>query len=73
MSAHRCHAVDCPTPVPPAKLMCLHHWYMVPVVLRHDVWNAYVPGQEIRKDPTPEYLAAADAAIQAVAEKEGKR
>jgi hypothetical protein len=45
---------------------------MVPRRLQADVWNEYEPGQEIRKDPTVEYLDAATAAINAVAAKEGK-
>jgi hypothetical protein len=31
--------------------------------MRDAIWDAYVPGQEIRKDPTPAYLAAARAAV----------
>jgi len=50
--------------------MCKKHWYMVPKVLRDRVWDTYVPGQEIRKDPTSEYLVAANAAIEAVALRE---
>lgn len=68
---HRCHARFCSTSVPPRMLMCTAHWRMVPYRLQTDVWDAYVPGQEVRKDPTPEYLKAARAAINAVAEKEG--
>lgn len=51
-------------------LMCLRHWRMLPMSLRRKVWAAYVPGQEIRKDPTGEYLAAMREAVAAVAEKE---
>lgn len=47
-------------------LMCKRHWLMVPKPLRRDVWRNYRAGQEQRKDPTPEYLAAAKAAIAAV-------
>jgi len=43
---------------------------MVPRDLRAAVWAEYVPGQEIRKDPTREYLEAANAAVRAVAAKE---
>lgn len=53
-------------------LMCSHHWYMVPKSLQDAVWATYVAGQEVRKDPTREYLVAARNAINAVAEKEGK-
>jgi len=34
------------------------------------VWEEYVPGQEVRKDPTEEYLEVTRIAIEAVAEKE---
>lgn len=49
--AHICHVPSCPTAVPPRMLMCLHHWLMVPSVLKRAVWRLYVPGQETRKDP----------------------
>ena len=52
--------------------MCRRHWYMVPKSLRAHVWAQYTPGQEIRKDPTPEYIDALMAAIDAVAEHEGR-
>lgn len=47
------------------------HWFMVPRGPREAVWAAYVSGQEIRKGPTAEWHAAADAAILAVARSEG--
>lgn len=50
--------------------MCKIHWYMVPKRLRDAVWAAYTPGQEVRKDPTPQYLRIAHEAIRAVADKE---
>mgnify|MGYP001598665579 CR=1 FL=1 len=52
--------------------MCKPHWYMVPMPLRRAVWKAYEEGQEIRKDPTVEYLDVMRAAIAAVAEKESR-
>lgn len=73
MTAHHCHAIGCETEVPPAMSMCKRHWFMVPKPLRKEVWRTYRKGQEITKDPSPEYLAAAKAAIRAVAEKEGRR
>jgi hypothetical protein len=69
---HTCHARFCETGVPPKMFMCRKHWYMVPVRLRSLIWATYVPGQEIRKDPTPEYLDVAMEAIAAVAAKEGR-
>ncbi len=53
-------------------LMCFRHWSMVPSDVQARVWKAYVPGQEIRKDPTPEYLDVMQEAIRVVALKEGK-
>ena len=71
MTEHTCHAMHCDTPVPPRRLMCRKHWYMVPKPLRDAVWAEYTPGQERRKDPTREYLTVARRAINAVAVKEG--
>jgi hypothetical protein len=68
--SHTCHARGCTKRVPPKMLMCLAHWKMVPLALQREVWRTYKPGQEITKDPTGEYLDAADAAIDAVAQKE---
>ncbi len=73
MTVHLCHAEGCPIGVPPARLMCLTHWRMVPRPLQRAVWHTYVPGQETRKDPTAEYLDAAEQAVRAVAYKEGRR
>jgi hypothetical protein len=67
---HLCHAEGCSTPVPPKMLMCLPHWRMVPKPLKDAVWDAYIPGQEIRKDPTAKYLDVAQSAIDSVADKE---
>lgn len=68
---HTCHAKRCTVSVPPKMFMCKRHWYMVPRDLRAAIWATYVPGQEIRKDPTSEYLDTAMEAIAAVAAKEG--
>ena len=68
---HSCHAKKCKKYVPPKLLMCPQHWKKVPRELQLDVWKHYRIGQEVDKKPTREYLAAARAAINAVAEKEG--
>ena len=71
MSVHTCHARGCSTPVPPKMLMCLPHWRMVPTELQREVYRTYQPGQEHgRFTPTEAWHRAADAAIQAVADKE---
>ncbi len=69
---HTCHATACKVNVPPKMFMCKKHWYMVPRDLRLAIWAAYVPGQEIRKDPTGDYLDVAHEAIAAVEAKEGR-
>lgn len=58
--AHLCHWRGCKTPVPPKLWGCKQHWFRLPKFLRDRIWATYVPGQEIRKDPTQEYLDAAD-------------
>jgi hypothetical protein len=68
--AHHCHARGCEVAVPPRLLMCARHWRMVPTNIKRRVWLWYRDGQEERKDPSPEYLRAADDAIEAVARKE---
>lgn len=72
-SDHTCHATGCEVKVPPRLFMCRRHWYMLPKEWRDAVWAVYVPGQEERMDPSPEYLKVAAAAIEVVEEKEGQR
>jgi len=67
---HTCHARGCNTPVPPRMFMCRGHWFSLPKAKRDAIWREYVPGQEVRKNPTPEYLAVARDAINWLAEKE---
>lgn len=68
---HVCHATGCEVEVPPRIFMCRRHWYLVPKPMRDAIWNSYVPGQEVKKNPTRAYLDAASAAIRAVEKKEG--
>jgi len=70
---HVCHADGCNVEVPPKMFMCKRHWFMVPKPMRDRIWATYVSGQEIRKDPTDEYMEASMQAIEAVAAKEGRR
>ena len=67
---HTCHARGCEKAVPPKFLMCLTHWQMVSFALKQAVLVVYRPGQEIDKNPSDDYLAAARAAIETVAAKE---
>jgi hypothetical protein len=72
---HTCHALTCDVPVPPKMLMCKRHWSMVPKHLRDRVWATYQIGQERRDGgplPSEAWHHAADAAICAVACKEGR-
>lgn len=59
---HTCHWPGCTKKVPPRMWGCGRHWNMLPEYIRDAIWNAYVPGQEVRKDPSPAYLRAAQAA-----------
>jgi hypothetical protein len=58
-SAHTCHWPGCETHVPPRLWGCKPHWFRLPKYLRDKVWDAYVPGQEERMDPSDEYLEVA--------------
>ncbi len=71
MSRHACHALRCLAEIQPNSFMCRAHWFSVPQSLRDQLWATYRPGQEITKDPSSEYLAAAAACIRAAAEREG--
>ena len=72
-AAHTCHADGCDSHVPPKMFMCRRHWFMVPRDLRDLVWATYRPGQEVRMDPTDEYLEVARTAIEAVAAAEASK
>lgn len=71
--AHTCHARGCSTHCPPKHLMCKRHWGMVPPELQQAVWGTYQPGQERGGyRPTKAWHEAADAAIEAVYQRETK-
>ncbi len=61
LMAHHCHWPGCPIEVPPKLWGCKRHWFQIPVTLRHEIWRTYRPGQEIDKQPSTDYLAAAKA------------
>jgi len=65
---HGCHWPGCTRQVPPAKWGCTPHWFALPKDLRDRIWKAYVPGQEIAKNPSPAYLAVANEAQQWIRE-----
>lgn len=56
---HTSHWPGCERQVPPAMWGCKGHWFKLPQYLRDAIWEAYVPGQEIRMDPSEEYLDVA--------------
>lgn len=58
---HHCHWPGCEKKVPPAMWGCSRHWYLIPANLRRRIWATFVPGQEISKTPSPEYVKAAMA------------
>jgi hypothetical protein len=39
---------------------CKKHWFMLPKQLRDKIWAAYVPGQEITKTPSGDYIDVAN-------------
>jgi hypothetical protein len=57
---HGCHWPGCEEQVPPAKWGCRDHWFRLPKSLRDEIWDSYIPGQEQRLDPSPEYIATAE-------------
>jgi hypothetical protein len=69
---HTCHATGCDVQVPPRMFLCRKHWFMLEKEWRDAVWAVYVPGQEERMDPTPEYLKVTAAAIDRIEAKEGR-
>lgn len=58
---HLCHWPGCKIEVDPVRWGCLDHWQKLPRELRQGIWRSYVPGQEIKKNPSPEYIEAAKA------------
>jgi hypothetical protein len=68
---HECAARGCTKKIPRRMLMCAEHWRKVPHKERTKVWDTYRPGQESQGEITPEYIDAAQGAIDAVALKEG--
>lgn len=69
--SHTCHAIGCKKVIPPERLMCGPHWFMVPRNLRDRIWATYRVGQCDDWQPSAEYCAAAKAAVRAVGEREG--
>lgn len=70
---HACHALACEVAVPASMFMCARHWRLLPKEHKDAIWASYVPGQEVRRDPSPAYLDAAMAAINWMSHHEGRR
>ena len=56
---HICHWADCNEPCPPQHWGCQHHWSMVPSDFKRALRDLYVPGQEVTKTPSKEYIEKA--------------
>lgn len=65
---HTCHWPGCTKQVPPALWGCKPHWKALPTRLQNRIWAAYRPGQEIDRDVSADYLAAARAVQDWIAE-----
>lgn len=57
---HTCHWPGCFAVVKPQFWGCTNHWFALPAVLRSMIWATYKPGQELRKNPSPQYLIVAE-------------
>jgi hypothetical protein len=68
VSAHTCHWPGCRKPVPASMWGCREHWFQLPKPLRDRIWETYRRGQEIDKDPSDDYLDAADEVQRWIAE-----
>jgi hypothetical protein len=60
---HTCHWPGCGHEIPASLFMCKKHWFALPRALRQEIWRTYRSGQEVTKDPSREYMAAALAAV----------
>lgn len=60
--AHKCHWPGCGEEVHPRLWGCKRHWYTLPPEIRRRILLTYKPGQEVNKDPSPEYMEAAKQA-----------
>ena len=56
---HLCHYPSCSKEVPPKLWGCKPHWFSLPKYLRDKIWKYYVPGQEVTKTPSKEYIEVA--------------
>jgi hypothetical protein len=64
MPKHACHCPHCNKTVAPKFFGCGPCWFSLPKPMRDAIWASYRPGQEVSKNPSHEYLAAAQAAVE---------
>lgn len=57
---HTCHWPGCFAKVKPQFWGCQPHWYSLPRELRSMIWATYTPGQELKKNPSRNYLSVAE-------------
>jgi hypothetical protein len=72
-TSHRCHWIGCSMEILPRFFCCRAHWHALPKPIRREIWHHYRAGQEVRKNPSPEYIAAARAALNWIAENQDQR
>lgn len=65
---HLCHWPGCDKQVPPAMWGCKAHWFSLPKRLRDRIWATYRAGQEKTMTPSADYIAAAKAVQEWIAE-----
>lgn len=70
---HTCAAPGCVQQISTACLMCREHWFMVPPAIRRAVNESWSIAPDFRALENPEYMAARQAAINAVQEQLAKR
>lgn len=70
--SHHCHWPGCNKEVPPKLWGCKEHWYKLPKRLRDAIWATYVPGQEITKTPSVDYIEVANEVQEWISENKPK-
>jgi hypothetical protein len=61
-----CYARGCGKKIRKGMLLCSAHWDLVPRTVKADLWRFYPQGDGNEMRPSPAWLAAANAAIEAV-------
>lgn len=59
MTSHTCHWPGCTVEISPELWGCKPHWFALPRGLRNKLNSVYVPGQEITKTPSADYIQVA--------------